>query len=100
MLPAFWLRPGDKETQFSGANCKAGSPALNTQDTYPFPFSKTITMGCPGAGRDPCFTYSLSVVVGGTIPKYSMIVVEGPTGYHTGEFNVTKSLDTTTGEVK
>ncbi|KAK7114592.1 uncharacterized protein [Littorina saxatilis] len=97
VLPAFWLKPGDKETQDTGSNCTAGSPALNTQDVYPYPFSKNITFGCPGADSDPCFTYSLSVVVGGSIPKYTTIQVEGPTGYHTGEFNTTKSLDVTTG---
>ena len=94
------MRPGDKETQFSGANCKVGSPALNTQDAYPFLFSKTVSMGCPGAGKDPCFTYSLAMVVGGSLPNYTVVEVEGPTGYHTGDFNVTLSLDNTTGKMK
>ncbi|KAK7497724.1 hypothetical protein BaRGS_00011119 [Batillaria attramentaria] len=100
VLPAFWLRPGDAEGgDTHNANCHKGSKAINTVDTYNYLFAKTVILGCPGVGEDPCFTFNSSVTVAGELPEYDYAQVEGPTGYHTEDFNISSSLDVTTGHL-
>lgn len=62
--PAFWLRTGTHETQSTAGNCNAGSPALNSQNTYPYPFSKTVSLQCSGV-TTPCLTYHSSFTIAG-----------------------------------
>ncbi|KAK7497651.1 hypothetical protein BaRGS_00011046 [Batillaria attramentaria] len=98
VLPAHWLRPGTHETGNAGSNCHNGSPALNTDTTYRHPFSKTVTLSCPGV-TTPCLTFLSSFTIAGDIPHYSTLQMEAPTGYMTGEFTKYQSVDPHTGHL-
>ncbi|XP_062590330.1 uncharacterized protein LOC134251922 [Saccostrea cucullata] len=85
--PAFWLRPGDHETQqLTIHGCTRGSPALNHQMTYRYPFHKKVTIGTHGI--DNCIEYISNFTIGGDWPAdLKFIQMEAPAGYMAGDFN-------------
>ncbi|KAL3852766.1 hypothetical protein ACJMK2_016382 [Sinanodonta woodiana] len=94
--PAHWMRPG---TRHRRDGCGNGSPALNTKETYEFPFNKTVTIGC--AGSSNCIEFISKFTIGGHWPDgFTYIQMEAPTGYMTGEFTKAYNFNTGTHQVE
>ncbi|XP_076445892.1 uncharacterized protein LOC143283532 [Babylonia areolata] len=93
VLPAFWTEPDPQHTHRPGLGCSEGQTALNTAFTYPFPFSKTVTLACPAGVTHPCLHFQSSFTIGGDIPPYTILQMEAPTGYLTADFTHIQSFD-------
>ena len=82
---------GDHEAGAAGTNCGKGSPALNTQNTYPYVLSKSVEIGC--AGLDHCVKFFSGFDIKGHWPPYEFLNFEAPTGYMAGDFTVKMRYD-------
>ncbi len=93
VYPAFWLRPGDNETQ-PGPNpqCTAGSPAVNTDLVYRYNLAKAVTIGC-GLPDDNCLTFISEITIGGKWPSHDYLQFEAPTGYLSLNFTLIYGVD-------
>ncbi|KAK7497652.1 hypothetical protein BaRGS_00011047 [Batillaria attramentaria] len=96
--PAFWLRPHAREAGHGNKVCHNGTLAMNTDPTYRHPFSKVVTLSCPGV-TTPCITYESTFTIAGHIPDYTTLQMEAPTGYMTREFTKYQSVAPRTGHM-
>ncbi|XP_070188447.1 uncharacterized protein [Littorina saxatilis] len=97
VLPAFWFRAAHPVTG-DGRRCHNGKSAMNTVDTYRYPFSKKVTLECPGVTQ-PCLHFWSSFTIAGDIPSWTTLQMEAPTGYLTGDFTVFRSYDHSSGHL-
>ncbi|KAK7114011.1 uncharacterized protein [Littorina saxatilis] len=96
VLPAFWLRA--VHAMPPTRHCRNGKSAMNTENTYRHPFSKKVTLQCPGVSQ-PCLHFRSTFTIAGTIPSYTTLQMEAPTGYLTGDFTVFRSFDHSSGHL-
>ncbi|XP_070188421.1 uncharacterized protein [Littorina saxatilis] len=90
--PAFWFRAvnyiGEKP-------CPGG---MNTENTYRHPFSKKVTLECPGISQS-CLHFRSTFTIAGVFPHYTMLQMVAPAGYLTGDFTVWRSYDYSSGHL-
>lgn len=98
VLPAFWLLAGHTISAPSGSSCQTGMPALNKDNSYQHQFSKSVVLTCPGVSQS-CMEFLSSFTVAGNIPPYTVLQMEAPTGYLTGEFTNFRSYDYHSGQL-
>ncbi|KAK7114012.1 hypothetical protein V1264_000143 [Littorina saxatilis] len=90
VLPAFWLRAVHPVGKVR--HCRNGKSAMNTENTYRHPFSKKVTLECPGISQ-ACLHFRSTFTIAGDFPAYTMLQMVAPAGYLTEDFTVWRSYD-------